>query len=55
MAPGGATATLLLVARTASAKALADVIVRDLRGNDVRVGDLWSREPALLVFLRHYG
>ena len=24
-------------------------------GGDVRLADLWSRRPAALVFLRHYG
>ena len=37
------------------AKALEDIVVRDWRGTDVRLGDLWSEGPALLVFLRHYG
>jgi hypothetical protein len=37
------------------AKALEDVVVQDLQGGDIRLGDLWSRHPALLVFLRHYG
>lgn len=35
--------------------ALEDVVVRDRRGEDLRLGALWSRQPALLVFLRHYG
>lgn len=37
------------------AKALEDLMVRDWRGSDVRLGDLWADSPALLVFLRHYG
>ncbi len=37
------------------AKALEDIVVRDWRGSDVRLGALWSDGPALLVFLRHYG
>jgi hypothetical protein len=37
------------------AEPLEDVVVQDLRGDDVRLGNLWSRHPALLVFLRHYG
>jgi hypothetical protein len=44
-----------LLQAPANADALANVVVRDLRGNDVRLGDLWSSQPALLVFLRHYG
>lgn len=34
---------------------LADLIVKDAEGADVRLGDLWSARPAVLVFLRHYG
>ena len=37
------------------ARALEDIVLRDWRGRDVRLGDLWSTNPALLVFLRHYG
>lgn len=34
---------------------LADLVLRDWRGADVRLGDLWFDRAALLVFLRHYG
>lgn len=37
------------------AKALEDIVLRDWQGQDVRLGDVWSDNPALLVFLRHYG
>ena len=37
------------------ARALEDLVLRDWRGADVRLGDVWSENPALLVFLRHYG
>ena len=37
------------------ADAIADVVLTDTDGNDVRVGDLWAERPAVLVFLRHYG
>lgn len=37
------------------ARDLADIVLRDSRGEDVRLGDVWSSNPALLVFLRHYG
>jgi hypothetical protein len=37
------------------ADALADIVLLDQDGNDVRLGDLWSEQPALLVWLRHYG
>ncbi|MGE5047626.1 MAG: hypothetical protein ACM3PC_03575 [Deltaproteobacteria bacterium] len=34
---------------------LASVTVKDVEGNDVRLGDLWRDRPAVLVFVRHYG
>lgn len=34
---------------------LADFVLQDQRGDDVRLGDLWSDGPAVLVWLRHYG
>ena len=34
---------------------LAELVVKDLDGNDVRVGSLWEDKPAVLVWLRHYG
>jgi hypothetical protein len=34
---------------------LADVVLPDQDGSDVRLGDLWADQPALLVWLRHYG
>ncbi|MEA2308738.1 MAG: hypothetical protein QOI65_1024 [Thermoleophilaceae bacterium] len=34
---------------------LADFVLQDQRGHDVRLGDLWSDGPAVLVWLRHYG
>ena len=39
----------------ARADALADIVLPDQDGNDVRLGDLWSDGPAALVWLRHYG
>jgi len=38
-----------------AAAKLADIVLPDHEGNDVRLGDLWSRRPAALVWLRHYG
>jgi len=38
-----------------TADSLADVVLPDHDDNEVRLGDLWEAEPALLVFLRHYG
>jgi prostamide/prostaglandin F2alpha synthase len=34
---------------------LADLVVKDLDGNDVRVASFWADGPAVLVWLRHYG
>ena len=34
---------------------LADFVLQDHRGEDVRLGELWSEGPAVLVWLRHYG
>jgi len=34
---------------------LADFVLQDHRGEDVRLGELWSDGPAVLVWLRHYG
>ena len=38
-----------------SADALADIVLPDYEGNEVRLGDLWQDRPAVLVWLRHYG
>ena len=37
------------------ADALADIVLPDYEGNEVRLGDLWQDRPAVLVWLRHYG
>jgi hypothetical protein len=34
---------------------LADTVLPDQDGTDVRLGDLWDQKPAALVWLRHYG
>jgi hypothetical protein len=34
---------------------LADVVVKDTEGRDLRLGDVWRDKPAVLVFVRHYG
>ena len=39
----------------ASAGPLADIVLPDQDGNDVRLGDLWQNRPVVLVWLRHYG
>ena len=36
------------------AVALQDIVLADERGEVVRLGDLWSDQPAVLIFLRHY-
>jgi hypothetical protein len=38
-----------------NADGLADLVLQDSAGADVRLGDLWTDRPAVLVFLRHYG
>ena len=37
------------------AEELADIVLPDHEGNDVRLGDLWRERPLALVWLRHYG
>jgi len=37
------------------AATLADLVLPDHDGHDVRLGDLWRERPAALVWLRHYG
>jgi len=37
------------------ASGLADIVVKDLDGNEARLGSFWEDGPAVLVFLRHYG
>jgi hypothetical protein len=37
------------------ADALADLVLPDQDGNEVRLGDLWADRPAALIWLRHYG
>jgi hypothetical protein len=34
---------------------LADIDLEDWRGQRVRLGTLWQRDPVVLVFLRHFG
>lgn len=38
-----------------TADELADIVLKDADGNDVRLGDLWRDGPVALVWLRHYG
>jgi len=37
------------------ADALAEIVLPDQEGNEVRLGDLWADRPAALIWLRHYG
>jgi len=34
---------------------LANVVLPEAGGGKVRLGSLWERIPAVIVFLRHYG
>jgi hypothetical protein len=36
-------------------KQLADIVLPDSDGREVRLGSLWESKPAVIVFLRHYG
>jgi hypothetical protein len=42
-------------ARSAKTKTLAEIVLPDHEGRDVRLGDLWRERPAAVVWLRHYG
>jgi hypothetical protein len=39
----------------ARADELADIVLPDHEGDEVRLGDLWREGPVALVWLRHYG
>ena len=34
---------------------LADVEVKDVDGNPVRLGSLWTDRPAVVIWVRHFG
>ena len=34
---------------------LAKIVVPEAGGDEVRLGSLWEKTPAVIVFLRHYG
>ena len=34
---------------------LSGIALPDVDGREVRLGSLWEKTPAVLVFLRHYG
>jgi hypothetical protein len=42
------------MASTISAK-LANIVLPEAIGSEVRLGSLWEKNPAVVVFLRHYG
>lgn len=37
------------------ASELSNVTALDLDGHSVRLGSLWQAQPAVLVFIRHFG
>ena len=39
----------------ALSETLAGIVLPDCDGREVRLGSLWERDRAVLVFLRHYG
>jgi hypothetical protein len=34
---------------------LAQVVLPECGGTEIRLGSLWENNPAVIVFLRHYG
>jgi len=34
---------------------LAHIVLPDVNGNKIQLGSLWKNQPAVVVFLRHYG
>jgi hypothetical protein len=41
--------------RKTLSKRLADIVLPDALGQEIRLGSLWQTKPAVVVFLRHYG
>ncbi|HZA39217.1 MAG TPA: hypothetical protein VFA00_01180 [Actinomycetota bacterium] len=39
----------------ANIREIEDLRLPDSYGNEVRLGDLWAQQPAIVVWLRHYG
>ena len=35
--------------------ALAPIVLPDPDGDEIRLGSLWEKGPAVVAFLRHYG
>jgi len=40
---------------TPDTAALGEMIVQDVHGQSVRFGSAWQSQPALFLFLRHFG
>jgi hypothetical protein len=34
---------------------LTEIVLPDADGKETRLGSLWASQPAVIVFLRHYG
>ena len=41
--------------RETLSKRLADLVLPDAGGKEIRLGSLWESKAAVIVFLRHYG
>ncbi|MEM7582299.1 MAG: hypothetical protein AAF560_02880 [Acidobacteriota bacterium] len=41
--------------KTSLSAALAGITLPDTDGQQIELGSLWQDQPAILVFLRHYG
>jgi hypothetical protein len=37
------------------AESLSPIVLPDADGHQISLGSLWERQPAVVVFLRHYG
>lgn len=46
---------LALAAMDLAGEPVAQALIRDLDGQPHALGELWSDQPAVLVFLRHFG
>lgn len=38
-----------------AARDLAEIVLTDSTGGEVRIGELWREQPVVLTWLRHYG
>ena len=41
--------------KTTFSERLAGIVLPDCDGGTVQLGGLWAGQPAVVVFLRHYG